>query len=124
MKKEFAVNPDLTSMPLTYLGRIPQELIAMGMWTEIGAPPSLEQTESHPHFVSCSVLSFSFIVCFVSSLFQIDTNKSITQKRLKKVSNLSPSCLSKGFFFFFFANGHLAVGMASSMLTPWRCLTL
>lgn len=34
----------------------------------------------------CVLCCLSFIVCFVSSLFQIDTNKSITQKRLKKVS--------------------------------------
>lgn len=40
--------------------------------------------------VLCPVLPFPsllFFVAFVSSLFQIDTNKSITQKRLKKVSD-------------------------------------
>lgn len=37
--------------------------------------------------ILCLVLSFLYyFVAFVSFLFQIDTNKSITQKRLKKVS--------------------------------------
>lgn len=31
MKKEFAVNPDLTSMPLTSLDKISQEWIAVGI---------------------------------------------------------------------------------------------
>lgn len=37
-------------------------------------------------YVSRSVFPLLLCVAFVSSLFQIDTNKSITQKRLKKVS--------------------------------------
>lgn len=86
MKKGFAVNPDLTSMPLAYLGRILQEWIAMGMLRETDM---LEQMNLILIFLSCSVfplLLFFFFFAFVSSLFQIDTNKSITQKRLKKVS--------------------------------------
>lgn len=87
MKKGFAVNPDLTSMPLMYLGRISQEWIAMGMLREIDVLGQLNLT-----LIFCLVLSFLCFVLFasVSSLFQIDTNKSITQKRLKKVSEPVP----------------------------------
>ena len=81
MKKEFAVNPDLTSMPLTYLGRIPAGMDCHG---DVDRDSHARTNESHPHVVSCSV--FPLLFAFVSSLFQIDTNKSITQKRLKKVS--------------------------------------
>lgn len=84
MKKDFAVNPDLTSMQLLYLDRIQMEWIAVGMWIEIGALNEPQTNESHPRFVFCSVLPL--LLAFVSSLFQIDTNKSIIQKRLKKVS--------------------------------------
>lgn len=83
MKKGFAVTGDLISMPLTYLGKTPQEWIAVEMLRGINA---FEQHESHPHFMSCSVFPIYYFFAFVSSLFQIDTNKSITQKRLKKVS--------------------------------------
>lgn len=84
MKKDFAVNPDLISMQLLYLDRIQMEWIAMGMWIDIDSLNEPPKNESHPRFVSCSV--FPLLFAFVSFLFQIDTNKSITQKRLKKVS--------------------------------------
>lgn len=87
----------------------------MGMIATLTEP---QTDESHPHFVSCSVLPLSF--AFVSSLFQIDTNKSITQKRLKKVSEPVPSCLSRGsmncFYDWPFRSWASAVGMADWML--------
>lgn len=69
-----------TSMPLTYPGRIPQGRIAAGLQTD-------DPRQMNLVLMLCLVLSFLYyFVAFVSFLFQIDTNKSITQKRLKKVS--------------------------------------
>lgn len=61
MKKGFAVNPDLTSMPLAYLGRILQEWIAMGMLREID---TLEQMNLILIFF-CLVLSFLYCLFFL-----------------------------------------------------------
>lgn len=64
MKKEFAVNPDLTSMPLAHLGRIPQEWMAVGMWIE---KATLEQMNLV--LILCLVLSFLYylLLCLLCS---------------------------------------------------------
>lgn len=83
MKSGFALNPDLSSMPVTFAGQYPPGMD--GHWDVGGNVDTLGTNESHPRFVSVAVFPFLFFFAFVSSLFQIDTNKSITQKRLKKV---------------------------------------
>lgn len=68
MKKGFAVNPDLTSMPLAYLGRILQEWIAMGMLREID---TLEQINLILIFFVLFCLSFIVFFFFCFCVFSV-----------------------------------------------------